>query len=284
MAESEATAAIAADPITNAPPRIRGGSTFSVEEGAAERTVGVPIPATDRDNDTLTFGIQSGNDSDYFEINPTTGQLRAIQALDFETTAGLLLFTVTLHDGKDADGNIETNPVIDVTRTISVRVTDVEEDGVVVLSTEEAETGTPLTATLEDGDGGVTGPMWQWARSQNGRTGWTNISGATASSYTPTGADEGFYLRATVTYTDRRVGGKSAEGITGLRVPSENRRPVFPSTEDGQRTVPEKTPARAEHRPARGGRGPGGRRADVLAERHGRRRLHHRGDDGPDPG
>ena len=94
---------------------------------------------------------------------------------------GFLIFTVTLHDGRDADGNAETNPVIDDTRTATVTVTDVEEDGVVTLSAEEPETGTPLTATLEDGDGGVTGEIWQWARSQNGRTGWTNISGATSS-------------------------------------------------------------------------------------------------------
>ena len=118
-----------------------------------------------------------------------------------------------------------------------------EEDGVVTLSTQEAETGTPLTATLEDGDGDVTGPVWQWARSENGRTGWTNISGATSDSYTPTVADEDFFLRATVTYTDRRGAGKSAEAVTDGAVPSENRRPRFPSTETGQRTVPENTRA-----------------------------------------
>ena len=56
-----------------------------------------------------------------------------------------------------------------------------------------------MTAILEDGDGGVTGAIWQWARSGNGETGWTNISGAASSSYTPTGADADFFLRATVT-------------------------------------------------------------------------------------
>ena len=238
-AASEATAAVTADPIANVPPRFRGGSTWSVEEGPAGRNVGVPISATDRDNDRLTFGIQSSQNSDLFEIDPSTGQVRTVEALDFETTSGRLLFVVTLHDGRDAEGN--TDPEIDDIRTATVRVTDVEEDGVVTLSAAEAETGTPLTATLEDGDGGVTGPGWQWARSENGRTGWTNISGATSSSYTPTVADEDFFLRATVTYTDRRGAGKSAEAITGRRVPSENRSPVFPSTEDGQRTVPENT-------------------------------------------
>ena len=243
-AVSQETAEVTANPIANAPPRFRGGSTWSVEEGHAGRNVGTPTSTTDRDNDTLTYGIQSGQDSALFEIDPSTGQVRLAQALDFETTSEphVLFFYLTLHDGRDADGNSETVPTIDATRSASVFVVDVEEDGVVTLSTQEAETGTPLTATLEDGDGGVTGEMWQWARSENGRTGWTNISGAASSSYTPTVADEDFFLRATVTYTDRR-GGKSAEGITGRKVPSENRSPVFPSTETGRRTVPENTRA-----------------------------------------
>ena len=154
-------------------------------------------------------------------------------------------FGLTLHDGRDADGNPETDPTIDATRSASVFVVDVEEDGVVTLSAEEPETGTPLTATLDDGDGGVTGPTWLWARSENGRTGWTNISGAASSTYTPTVADEDFYLRATVAYTDRRGGGKSAEAVTDGPVPSANRRPRFPSTETGERTVPENSRAGA---------------------------------------
>ena len=239
---SQQTAEVTANPIVNAPPRFRGDSSWSVEEGPAGRNVGTPTSATDRDNDTLTYGIQSGGDSALFEIDPSTGQVSLAQALDFETTPAphVLFFYLTLHDGKDADGNSESDPTIDVTRSASVFVMDVEEDGVVTLSAVEPETGTPLTATLEDGDGGVTGEMWQWARSENGRTGWTNISGAKSSSYTPTVADEDFYLRATVTYTDRR-GGKSAEAVTDGAVPSENRRPRFPSTETGERTVPENT-------------------------------------------
>ena len=244
-AVSQQTAEVTANPIVNAPPRFRGVSSWSVEEGPAGGAVGTPTSVTDRDNDTLTYGIQSGLDAALFEIDPSTGQVRLAQALDFETTSAphVLFFYLTLHDGRDADGNTEADPTVDVTRSADIFVVDVEEDGVVTLSAVEPETATPLTATLEDGDGGVTGEIWQWARSENGRTGWTNISGAASSSYTPTVADEDFFLRATVTYTDRRGAGKSAEGITGRRVPSENRSPVFPSTETGQRTVPENTRA-----------------------------------------
>ena len=244
---SQETAEVTADPIVNAPPRFRGDSSWSVEEGPAGGAVGAPTFATDRDNDTLTYGIQSGLDAALFEIDPDTGQVRLAQALDFETNPGPLFFYLTLHDGKGVDAsNVEiADSSIDATRSADIFVVDVEEDGVVTLSTDEPETGTQLTATLEDGDGGVTGEIWQWARSENGRTGWTNISGATSSSYTPTVADEDFFLRATVTYTDRRGAGKSAEAVTDDPVPSANRRPRFPSTETGQRTVAENARAGA---------------------------------------
>ena len=243
-AQSEETAEVTANPIANAPPRFRGISIWSVEEGPAGKAVGDPISGTDRDRDSLTFGIQSGVDSAFFEIDPSSGQVSLAQALDFETASSVYLsFTLTLHDGRDADGNVEDTPVVDVTRSALVTILDVEEAGVVTLSAVEPETDVQLTATLEDGDGGVTGETWQWARSENGRTGWTNVSGATSSSYTPTVADEDFFLRATVTYTDRRGADKSAEGVTDGPVPSENRRPRFPSTETGERTVPENTRA-----------------------------------------
>ena len=122
MAESQQTAEVTADPIANAPPRFRGGSTWSVEEGPAGRTVGTPTSVTDRENHTLTYGIQSSQDSALFEINPSTGQVRLVEALDFETTSAphVLFFYLTLHDGRDADGNPETDPTIDATRSASV--------------------------------------------------------------------------------------------------------------------------------------------------------------------
>ena len=109
------------------------------------------------------------------------------------------------------------------------------------LSPRRTQVGVALRASLTDGDGSVSVTSWQWARSENGRTGWTNISDAMSSSYTPEDDDGDFYLRALVSYTDRRPGSKSADAVTGSPVPSENRRPSFPSTETGQRTLPENT-------------------------------------------
>ena len=240
-AESETTAAVTVDPIVNAPPRFRGGGTFYIAEGEAGRNVGTPLVVSDRDNDTLRFGIEAGAGDDLFAINASSGQLSLIKAVDFEDApvAGFYLVTVTLHDRKDADGNSEADPVVDTTTGVSVTVTDVEEDGVVTLSSDEPESGTQLDATLEDGDGSISGESWQWARSSNGRTGWLSIFEATSSSYTPLAADEDFFLRATVEYTDNRGSGKSAEAITKRPVPSVNRRPAFPDSETGERTVDE---------------------------------------------
>ena len=241
-AESKATAPVTADPIVNAPPRFTGAGTQNIPETAANENVGIALTAKDRDNDTLTWGLEDTAASDLFEINPSTGQLRTAQALDFETGAGRLFLNVTIADGKDANGNADPLDA-DVTSTVTITITDVEEPGVVTLSDDEPGVGVAVDATLSDGDGSISGEMWQWARSADGRTRWFSIVGATSSSYTTVQADADFYLRARASYTDNRGGGKDAAAVTALRVFGENQRPTFPSTENGQRTVAENTRA-----------------------------------------
>ena len=85
--------------------------------------------------------------------------------------------------------------------------------GVVTITPEDAEIGTELTASLESTHGGVTNVTWQWSRSRDGKSGWTNISGATRNTYTPIYIDQGEYLRATASYNDNHGSGKTASGI-----------------------------------------------------------------------
>ena len=75
--------------------------------------------------------------------------------------------------------------------------------GTVTLSTQEPMVGMAITADLTDADGMVTGQMWQWQKSMD-KSSWMAATGtgATARRYTPAAMDEGYYLRATVTYTD----------------------------------------------------------------------------------
>ena len=71
-----------------------------------------------------------------------------------------------------------------------------------------------MTAALADPDGGVTGLTWQWARSRDGSTGWTDITGATSASYTPVSADQGMYLRAMASYTDAEASNQTAVAVS----------------------------------------------------------------------
>ena len=93
-----------------------------------------------------------------------------------------------------------------------------DDDGRVTLSTRTPEVGSAITATLTDPDGGVTGEMWQWAKSSNGSTGWTNIQGATSASYTPGRSDTDAFLRAAASYDDGVGTGKSAQAATSSGV------------------------------------------------------------------
>ena len=78
------------------------------------------------------------------EIDASSGQLRTLQALDFEGIGvpDPFLLQVTLHDGRDADGNADNS--VDVTTSIEVQLIDVEEHGVVTLSADEPEVGTTV--------------------------------------------------------------------------------------------------------------------------------------------
>ena len=98
---------------------------------------------------------------------------------------------------------------------VSGVVIAVQPDGTVTLSSTQPAVGTAVTATLNDPDGSVSGLTWQWARSADGSTGWTNISGATSDAYLPVAADDGMYLRATARYTDAQASGQTAGVVSG---------------------------------------------------------------------
>ena len=55
---------------------------------------------------------------------------------------------------------------------------------------------------------------WKWEKSQNGTSGWSTIvdtssPDAATHNYTPKTADVGYYLRVTVTYSDRDLSTQS---------------------------------------------------------------------------
>ena len=93
-----------------------------------------------------------------------------------------------------------------------------DQPGTVTLSTQKPMVGTAITASLTDDDGMVSGQMWQWEKSMD-KASWMDAAGtgAMTRSYTPAAMDEGYYLRATVTYTDKNNSGRMAYSMaTGM--------------------------------------------------------------------
>ena len=184
----------------------------SVDENAATGSnVGAAITASDADSDELTYALTG---SGAFAIDASTGQITVQGALDYETQSSYAL-TVSVSDGKDASGRVDTS--VDDTIAITVSVGNVDEAGIVSFNTDPPRAGNPLTASLNDPDGGVSGETWDWEASADG-TNWTAIGGASEASYTPSDDDVGSYLRAMAGYADGHGPGKSAVATTASAV------------------------------------------------------------------
>ena len=195
------------------PPQERG--TRDVAENTVPGApIGAPLAATDADSDPLTYAI-SGDDAGFFSFDTSTGQLRTRAALDHEDRTYYRALTVSVHDGKDAQGNPDTS--IDAELAVWVYVINAEEVGAVSLWPARPRVGAVLRAGLSDPDG-VRYRSWEWSSSANGSD-WTVVSAlGYDAQYTPRPADRGSYLRAVAEYTDHEGGGKSAEAVTTYEV------------------------------------------------------------------
>jgi hypothetical protein len=97
---------------------------------------------------------------------------------------------------ESAASTIEAAPVISGVPTIS----GTETVGSTLTATAASVTGTPTPTRT-----------WQWQRSADGSTGWANISGATASTYTLVSADLNQYLRVSQIETNTSGGQTRAD-------------------------------------------------------------------------
>ena len=133
-------------------------------------------------------------------------------------------------------------------KKVVVTVTDVDEPGIVTLSSLQPQVGDPLTATLTDPeadpDPKYTDATWKWEKSQD-MSSWTvDVDSGRAAARYHTGRYDhvGYYLRATATYNDSlwqredRAGSVGQQGAGGayycgrqLHIP-HRRRPTTTST------------------------------------------------------
>ena len=168
---------------SNRPPVLTGFAEASVSEGRIRVTT---YRARDPDKDSLVWSL-GGTDAAAFELFGS-GQARTLRlqaAADFGQQATYSL-TVGVSDGSRS-----------ATLDVTVRVKNIEEAGRVALTSAQPQVGTPLTATLSDPDGSITGAVWQWQRRVNATSDWADVpagaegaSGvAELSSYTPQAGD-----------------------------------------------------------------------------------------------
>ena len=182
----------------NESPNITGLAEFTVNEGHTGPLRTYQKGDPDRPSQTTNWGpagsseVLSGADSDAFAFDQQRGRLTFASPPDFEGGGSQYQVTLTANDGT-LDGSLD----------ITVNVANLEETGTLALSggVLQGANGVLLQATLTDPDGVAT-QTWVWQRRTGTSDPWTDIASTNAASYTPTAADVGQYLRASVTYTD----------------------------------------------------------------------------------
>ena len=270
-------------------------TTLEVAENTAADTdiTDGAFPATDPDNngtnsdkDTLTYSL-GGTDAASFDIDTPTGQLKTKADLDFETKASYSV-DVQVSDGRNAEGAIETPPMVDATHSLTITVTDADDPGSITLSSQEPTVGSALTATVVDQDGTVSGETWEWESLTDQNT-WTPISDETTNSYTPVASDEGNHLRGDGhlhRWPRLWQEGPSGDQQRGGPKAGNEREPVI-RRRDGHPRSPREHGGGHEHRRAgvshsrrqqgHAGIRPGRHGCRVLRHRHGNRSAENQG-------
>ena len=193
-----------------------GSFEFAVDENAPEDTVVGVAAAGDADGDSMTYSV-SGTDAakfnNVFNLNATTGEITVKSGanIDYESSDKSYSVTVSVTDGEDASGDAESPPTIDATVSVTINVNNVDEPGIVTLSTTAPRVGSELTASVSDPDDDTLLIYTvQWSRSPTADAPFIDIPIDPANmanpSYTPTAADQSKYLKVTMLYIERQCG------------------------------------------------------------------------------
>ena len=201
----------------NEPPDITGEvEPYAENDGGSVATFQTDDP---ENAGTVTLDL-SGADASLFNLNQG-GVLTFGTSPDYEMPRDAdkdNVYEVTV-GAKDDDGNRAA-------RDVEVKVTNVDEAGTVTLSTLQPRVGVPLTASVTDIDGEVSGVKWQWSNSSG------DIGDATSDTYTPTEANEGT-LTAMATYTDPQGPGMASGTSTNpVAADTRNKPPMFDADQD----------------------------------------------------
>ena len=134
--------------VNEAPMVTAQSSAFTVAENAANGTTVGTVAATDPENNRLTFSITSGNLSDAFAINASSGAITVAGTVDYETTPTYTL-TVRAADASlsgTANFTVNVTNVNDNAPTIAAQTLSIAENSVA------GTTVGTVAATDADGD------------------------------------------------------------------------------------------------------------------------------------
>ncbi len=243
----------------NEAPAVTGEATATFDEGEngvitdALHTY-MATDEDDGDDRPFTWSV-GGADGSKFNIgnetDGTLGELKFKKKPNYEKptdadTDNVYEVTVQASDGKKTG-----------MRKVMVSVTNAEEAGVVTLTQVQPVVGIPVTAMLEDPDGGISKLTWEWSINGAATTSDGHIMGATSDTYKPKAGDVGGTLTATASYFDWQSAAaadvkKTAveEADNPVALDTRNKAPVFgdedPDTSGVQnsaatRSVEEKT-------------------------------------------
>ena len=203
-----------------------GNESYTYAENGVDTTLGIYKFSGARTG-TPAWTLE-GVDADYFMLERSSSTSRTLkfkESPNYEMPRGQAVsgantypYMVTVKVSAGDEMN---------TRDVTVTVTNVEEPGMVELSSTGGKVGTPLTAALTDDDI-VMGPIeWLWSRVDRATGNSTPITGARSSSYTPVAADVDNLLMVTASYTDGTGSGQSASDSITTPVAGANAAPEF---------------------------------------------------------
>ena len=194
-------------------------SSLEFDEGTSTGTTLATYTYTDPDLKGIDLGL-SGTDSEDFTLS-SSGVLAFNEAPNFEERADSNRdnrYQVTMEAREQGDGTSVGH------LNVTIRVTNVDEPGMVLTNVEEPRVGQTVRLNVEDEDGGENVREWKWERGEPNSpcgtvdsptvTTWETISGATNSSYTPTVADQAHCIRVTAFYNDRAGTGRTEQFLT----------------------------------------------------------------------
>ena len=200
-------------------PMVSGPASLDLVEGTSTGTTLYTYTSTDPDEKGIAFAL-SGTDSEDFSLS-SGGVLTINEVPDYEEPVDSNRdnrYQVTIEAREQGDGT-------SVGRlNVAIRVTNVDERGMIETNVEEPRVGQTLRLNVVDEDGGERVTEWKWERGEPNSpcgtvdnptvTTWETITGARGSSYTPTVADQGHCIRVTAFYNDGAGTGRTEQFLT----------------------------------------------------------------------